>query len=73
MRIEVRVQPRSSKEEITKVDKSSYKIYTRKPAVEGKANKEIISLLADYFNTKKNKIRIVSGLKARNKIVEIDL
>ena len=70
MIVEVRVQPKSSKEEILKLSEHSYKVYMRKPAIEGKANKHLIDMLSKYFNTKKSMIKIKSGLRSRNKIVE---
>jgi len=70
MIVEIRVQPRSSKEEIIKLSESSYKVYTRKPAIDGKANKHLIEMLSKYLKTKKNRIKIIKGFKSRNKIVE---
>lgn len=70
MIVEVRVQPKSSKEEIVKIDECSYRVYMRKPATEGKANKHLIVMLSKYFNTKKSMIKIKSGLKSRDKIIE---
>jgi len=72
MRLEVRVQPKSSKEEVKKFDENSYKVYMYEPAVEGRANKKLVEILADYFNVKKSDISILSGLKTRNKIVSIN-
>jgi len=71
MRIEVRVQPRSSKEEVADLGGDRYKVYMHEPAVEGKANKRLIEMLAEHFGAKKSGIRIVSGLKSRNKVAEI--
>jgi len=47
------------------------KVYLAKPAIEGKANKELISALADYFGVKKYLISIIKGEKARDKLVRI--
>lgn len=46
-------------------------VYVREPALEGKANQAIIKELAKFFKTKKNKIILIKGLKAKNKIFEI--
>ena len=48
------------------------KVWLRADAKEGKANKALIELLADYYGVSKSLVRIVSGLKIKNKIVEID-
>ncbi|OGY39149.1 MAG: hypothetical protein A2418_03165 [Candidatus Brennerbacteria bacterium RIFOXYC1_FULL_41_11] len=37
----------------------------------GKANQELIKKLAKYFNVDVSKIKIISGLSSRNKVVEI--
>jgi len=38
----------------------------------GKANRELIERLADYFGTGKDKIRIISGRTSNKKLVEVD-
>lgn len=43
----------------------------REPAVDGKANKAVIALLADYFEVSKSQVKITGGLTSRNKIIEI--
>lgn len=41
------------------------------PPEDGKANKALIELLADYLKIKKNLITIIAGEKSTHKIVEI--
>ena len=41
------------------------------PPEDGKANKALIELLADYLKIKKNSITIIAGEKSTHKIVEI--
>lgn len=52
-------------------DEGNFKIYLNAPAVEGKANKALIEVLAGYFSVKKSQVVILKGEKSRNKIVEI--
>lgn len=42
------------------------------PPVDGKANAELISLVAKHFGCAKSKIRIKSGANGRHKWVQID-
>jgi len=42
------------------------------PPVEGKANEELIKLLAEKFDVPKSRISIKSGLSSRHKLVDID-
>ncbi len=37
----------------------------------GKANKELIKRTSDFFGVPENSIRIISGLRSRKKIIEI--
>jgi len=70
MIIKVRIVPRSKK---TKVEYFSggLKVYAIQPAIEQKANKELISILSKYYNIRKSNISIIKGFKSRDKVVEI--
>ncbi len=70
MRVKLRVFPRAKKAQI-KNCQEILKVYLHSPAVEGRANKELIGALAKYYNTKKYNITIVRGHKSKDKIVEI--
>jgi len=49
----------------------SYKVYVTAPPEDGKANKKVIELLAEYFKVPKSQVRIIKGEISRNKIIEI--
>ncbi|MFH1519301.1 MAG: DUF167 domain-containing protein [Candidatus Omnitrophota bacterium] len=70
MKIKVRVIPRAKKRRV-EVFTRGLKIYLNSPAIEDRANKELIEILSDYYNIKKYNIAIVKGKKQRNKIVQI--
>lgn len=40
-------------------------------SIKGKANKEIIQKISDYFNVKTNNVKIVHGLHSKTKVVDI--
>ncbi|WP_071839332.1 DUF167 domain-containing protein [Nodularia spumigena] len=44
----------------------------KSPPVDGKANEELIKLLAEKFHVPKSHIRIKSGVSSRQKLIEID-
>lgn len=48
------------------------KISVKAPAKEGKANEAVVKLLAEHFKVPKSNVIIKSGLKSKNKIVEIE-
>jgi uncharacterized protein YggU (UPF0235/DUF167 family) len=41
------------------------------PPIKNKANKEMIRLLADYYNVNKSAIKIIKGEHSREKLVEV--
>ena len=71
MRIYVKVSPRSSKNEVTKVSEGEYKVKLTAPPVDNQANSMLIKVLAKYFNMPKSSLKIVGGKTARIKIVDI--
>lgn len=54
-------------------DEGVYKVYVSVPPTESRANQRVIELLADFFKVKKSQITIISGLKSKEKTIEIDL
>ncbi|MGB5963735.1 MAG: DUF167 domain-containing protein [Coleofasciculaceae cyanobacterium] len=72
MHKQIKVKPNSKQQIIEEALDGSLTIHLKSPPVDGKANKELIELLAKKFDVSKSQIRIKSGLSARNKLVEID-
>lgn len=66
MRISIIVKA-NSKKECVELPKVSVKA----PAKEGKANEAVIKLLAGHFKIPKSNIKIIRGLKSKNKIINI--
>ena len=69
--IEIKVKPNSKQQKIEKITDTSFEVCVKSKPERGKANKEVISVLANYFNIPKNRIQIIKGLKNRKKIVKI--
>ena len=72
MRINVRVQPRASKDEVVGFTNGVLRVRLRAPPVEGAANEALIKFLADEFGVSRRHVRIVSGIGSRNKVIEVD-
>jgi len=53
------------------VDKNKIEVGLTSKPEKGEANKELVKKLAEHFNTSSANVRIVKGLKSRNKLVEI--
>lgn len=71
-RRQIKVKPNSKKQAVEESADGSLTVHLKSPPVDGKANKELIEILAETFNVSKSQIRIKSGLSSRNKLVEID-
>jgi len=61
----------SAKQNSVKKDEGFLKVYLTAPAVDGKANKALIEVLAEYLHTRKKNLEITKGLKSRNKTITI--
>ena len=70
MKIQVKVKPNSKTEELGR-EGDSFILKVREPAREGRANQAVIKLLAEYFNVPKSQVRILSGFRSRNKVIEV--
>jgi uncharacterized protein (TIGR00251 family) len=69
--LNVRVQPRASRDEITGALGGALKIRLCAPAVENHANEALVEFLSALLKTPKSAVRIQSGEHGRNKRVEI--
>ena len=71
VRFSVRLQPRSSKNEIGGVQNGALKVRVTAPPVDGAANDALVKLLAQNLDVARRDVTIVSGAASRSKIVEI--
>jgi hypothetical protein len=72
MRIYLKVIARSSQRKIEKVSEGDYKVWVRSIPEKGKANQEIVDVLADYFRVSPNAIKIIGGKTSSRKIIDIN-
>jgi len=70
MKIQVKVKPNSRSEEISR-EGGSFIVKVKEPPKEGKANQAVIKLLAEYFSVPQSQVRILSGFRSRNRVIEI--
>lgn len=69
--LEVRVQPRASRNEWAGIHQGCLKVRLTAPPVEGAANKECIKFLAELLDVPKSDLEIVGGHKSRHKSILI--
>lgn len=68
----IKVRPNFKRQKITEEGDGSLIIHLKSPPVDGKANEELIKLLAKKFDVPKSRITIKLGSSSRQKVVEID-
>ncbi|VVM08081.1 hypothetical protein MAMC_01972 [Methylacidimicrobium cyclopophantes] len=70
-RLIVRVVPNARRTEIAGGGDGVVRVRLQAPATEGRANEELIRFLAEVFGTRRSRVVLVRGEKAREKCLEI--
>ena len=73
MKISARLKPNSRhREEVVVGDDGSLTIYTKAPAIEGRANAAAVKLLAKHFSVASAKVKLVRGATSKYKVFEVN-
>jgi uncharacterized protein len=70
--VALHVQPRARKTEIAGMHGASLKLRVAAPAVEDAANRAVVEFFAASLDLPRSSIRILSGMKSREKLLRID-
>jgi len=69
--LRVKVFPEASEDLVVEKSKQKdgwqYEVYTRAPALENQANREVLFLLAKHLGVEQKRLRIISGHQASSK------
>ena len=68
MKLNIKVQPNSGRQEIQKISENEYRVFLKKPPEDNKANTELIKFLKKHY---KKEIKTIKGFTSKRKIVEI--
>ncbi len=68
----VTVRPRAHQQKIEKIDSTTYKVSVHSPPLKGKANQEVIKLLASYFKLPPSRLKILKGQKTSQKLIRLE-
>lgn len=69
--VSVRVQPRSSRDEVSGLSGGVVRVRLTAPAVENRANEALVRFLAGALDVPRARVEIVAGGRGRNKIVRV--
>ena len=68
MRLKIKTQPNSGRQEIQKVSDDEYKIFLKKSPEDNKANVELIEFLKKHY---KKEVKIIKGFTSKRKLIEV--
>ena len=71
-KISLRVSPNAARNEVVGFTDGVLRVKVAAPPVEGKANKELIALLARKLGLSKGDLTIIKGHTSRNKVIAIN-
>ena len=72
VRINIRVQPRASRDEVGGLHGDALKVRVTAPAIDGAANAAVVELLAATFGVSRRAVTLVAGANSRSKVVELE-
>lgn len=71
MKISVKVKTRARETKVEKLPDNSFLVLVSEAPVKGRANQAVVRVLAQYLKIAPSRLRILSGGKAKQKVVEI--
>ena len=72
IKLQIKVKPQARTSALTQAEDGSWTASLKSPPVDGKANVELIGLVAKQFDCHKAAVTIKSGASSRTKLVLID-
>lgn len=72
MKISIHIKPSSKKPGIEILSETEWIVRVKEQAIEGKANAAMIDAIAEKLKIPKSKVKLLQGMKSKNKIVEIE-
>lgn len=72
MKLSIHLKPNSRhREEVVVGDDGVLTVYTKAPAIEGRANLAAVKLLAKHFGVSSSKVKLLRGVASKYKVFEI--
>ncbi len=71
--IEVKVKPNSKQSKVETDEEGALIAFVKAQPIDGKANAELITLIASHFGLRKRQVSIKTGTSGRRKRIELDI
>jgi uncharacterized protein (TIGR00251 family) len=72
VRLNIKVHPHSREQKVEKLDSGVYKIWVQSAPEKGKANKEVLSVLAEFLSLPVSRFKIIQGHRSRHKTIMVE-
>jgi uncharacterized protein (TIGR00251 family) len=70
--LQIKVKPNARKSSLERLPDGGWRAELKSPPVDGKANAELIALVAEHFRCPKAAVRIKAGASGRMKLVRVE-
>jgi uncharacterized protein len=70
--LQVRVKPRARVSSIVQMADGTWVARLKAPPVDGKANEELVALVAEHFRCRKAAVVIKAGATGRTKLIKVE-
>lgn len=70
--MQIKVKPKARKSELVQIPDGTWLARLKSPPVDGKANEELVALVAARFKCRKAAVSIKAGASARTKLIKIE-
>ncbi|MEK7104037.1 MAG: DUF167 domain-containing protein [Patescibacteria group bacterium] len=71
MKITIKVKTKAKKEKVVEIGDNNFEVWVKQLPEKGKANEAIVKIVAKYFKTPQNSVKIIAGKNNSRKIIEI--
>jgi len=71
--LQIKVKPRARASQLNQAADGTWVASLKSPPVDGKANEELIGLVAEQFQVRKAAVSIKSGASGRMKLVTVEM
>ena len=70
--LQVKVKPNARTSELVQEADGTWLAKLKSPPVDGKANEELVALIAEHFQCRKSAVSIKAGASGRMKLVKVE-
>lgn len=71
--LQVKVKPRANVSQLTQAENGTWVAKLKSAPVDGKANEELVALVAEKFQCNKTGVTIKTGATGRAKLIKVEL